>query len=121
MNGKAPIYTSVLKAILLETVSRILDGNQCWQLGAPKFGPTRYLGYRSIHRAGIGLGLLSPAPNRTQPGRAEMEAKPGSGRDFVRSVGSGFASHKPGINDIGRVSNLIGLPDLVGRNGILVI
>jgi len=31
------------------------DG-QYWQLGGPKFGPTRYPAYRSIHRAHLGLG-----------------------------------------------------------------
>jgi len=55
---------------------------QYWQLGGPKFGPTRYPAYLSIHWAGIGLGLLSPGPNRTQPERVEMEANPDPGSAF---------------------------------------
>src|SRR5271170_4475961 len=61
-------------------------GSQHWQTSGPKFGPTRYPAYRSIHWAGIGLGLLLPAPNRTQLGRAEMEAKPDPGEAFVGRV-----------------------------------
>src|SRR5271170_1010083 len=56
--------------------------HQYWQTSGPKFGPTRYPACRSIHWAGIGLGLLSPAPNRTQIGWAEMEAKPDPGEAF---------------------------------------
>jgi hypothetical protein len=62
---------------------------QYWQTSGPKFGPTRYPAYRSIHWAGIGLGMLSPAPNRTQLGRAEMEAKPDPGEGFEGRSGNG--------------------------------
>ena len=50
---------------------------QYWPTSGPKFGPTP--ASQSIHWAGIGLGMLSPAPNRTQLGQAEMEAKPDPG------------------------------------------
>src|SRR5271170_6805242 len=68
---------------------------QYWQTSGPKFGPTRYPADRSIHWAGIGSGMPSPAPNRTQFGRTDMYAKCGSGRRFFRSIGSVFACRKP--------------------------
>src|SRR5271154_3525240 len=68
---------------------------QYWQTSGPKFGPTRYPADRSIHWAGIRLGMPSPAPNRTQFGRTDMYAKCGSGRQFFRSIGSVFACRKP--------------------------
>src|SRR5271168_1320103 len=73
---------------------------QYWQTSAPKFGPTRYPAYRSIHWAGIGLGMLSPALNRTQFGRTHMYPKCGSGRRFFRSIGSVFACRKPGKTSV---------------------
>jgi hypothetical protein len=62
--------------------SCLMSYDQYWQTSEPKFGPIQYPAYRSIHWAGIGLGMLSPAPNRTQLGRAEMEAKPDPGEPF---------------------------------------
>jgi hypothetical protein len=56
--------------------------DQYWQFGGPKFGPTQYPAYRSIHWASIGLGLPSPATNRTKLSRDEMEAKPDPGEAF---------------------------------------
>src|SRR5277367_1349681 len=69
--------------------------NQYWQTSGPKFGPTRYPAYQSIHWAGIRLGMLSPAPNQTQFGRTQMYAKCGLGRQFFKSAGSVFACRKP--------------------------
>src|SRR5277367_728132 len=74
--------------------------NQYWQTSGPKFGPTRYPADRSIHWAGIGLGILSPGPNRTQFGRTDMYAKCGSGKQFFRSIGSVFACGKPGKTSV---------------------
>ena len=61
---------------------------QYWQTSGPKLVPTRYPAYRSIHWAGIELGMLSPDPNRTQLGRAEMEAKPDLGEAFEGQSGN---------------------------------
>src|SRR5277367_3311218 len=77
-----------------------LTRNQYWQTSGPKFGPTRYPADRSIHWAGIGLGILSPGPNRTQFGRTDMYAKCGSGKRFFRSIGSVFACGKPGKTSV---------------------
>ena len=66
---------------------------QYWQTSGLKFGPTRYPAYRSVHWAGIGLGMMSPAPNRTQPGRVEMEAKPDLGEAFKGRSGSRVTRH----------------------------
>src|SRR5271154_4613088 len=73
---------------------------QYWQTSGPKFGPTRYPADRSIHWAGIGLGILSPGPNWTQFGRTDMYAKCGSGKRFFRSIGSVFACRKPGKTSV---------------------
>src|SRR5271155_4463802 len=75
--------------------NQALTPAQYWQTSGPKFGPTQYPADQSIHWAGIGSGMPSPAPNRTQFGRTDMYAKCGSGRRFFRSIGSVFACRKP--------------------------
>lgn len=50
------VAASFFKAVQIQdpidgTTEYFIDGGvQCWQLGGPKFGPTRYPAYRSIHR-----------------------------------------------------------------------
>src|SRR5271170_6402938 len=82
-------------------------------MSRPKFGPTRYPAYRLIHWAGIGLGMLSPAPNRTHLGRAEiraeMEAKPDPAEAFEGRSGNcalGSDGQSPGFGSVLSVKRL---------------